>query len=374
VTTSAFTSTAPRTNIGDLSLPELTAELALLGLPPYRAKQVWGGLYHRLAASFDQISELPVALRQTLEQRFRMLAAEPVVQQSSRDTSTQKALLRLSDGELIETVLMRYPASEQGRARNTVCVSTQAGCAMACSFCATGQQGFRRNLSPAEIIEQVLHFARGLQGEHAQVTNVVFMGMGEPLANYAATLQAVATLNSAGGFGLGARHITISTVGVMPGIRRLAQEPFQVGLALSLHAPNDELRRRLIPTARQPVRALLDACNDYARVTGRRYSIEYALIEHVNDSPALAFDLGRLLQSMPCHVNLIPVNPTSNQATRRPGRARVIAFQRELLAAGINCTVRVEKGVDIMAGCGQLRGTAGGGDAIALQPVGAPVP
>jgi 23S rRNA (adenine2503-C2)-methyltransferase len=200
------------------------------------------------------------------------------------------------------------------------------------------------------------------------------MGMGEPLANYAATLQAVATLNAAGGFGLGARHITISTVGVVPGIRRLAQEPYQVGLALSLHAPNDELRRQLVPTTRQPVRALLEACNDYARTSGRRYSVEYALIEKVNDSPALAFDLGRLLQTMPCHVNLIPVNPTANRETRRPGRARVLAFQRELLAAGINCTVRVEMGVDIMAGCGQLRGTVAGkrGNAFTLKPVRGP--
>jgi 23S rRNA (adenine2503-C2)-methyltransferase len=361
-------------NIADLSLAELTSAFAQLGLPAYRARQVWGGLFRRLAVSFDELSDLPVALRQTLRERFRLIAAEPVLHQSSRDGSTEKALLKLADGELIETVLMRYPPSEQGRARNTVCVSTQAGCAMGCSFCATGQQGFRRNLSPAEIVEQILHFARTLRPEGTQVTNVVFMGMGEPLANYAATLQTVATLNAANGFGLGARHITISTVGIVPGIRRLAQEPYQVGLALSLHAPNDALRQRLVPTARQPVRALLEACNDYARLTGRRYSVEYALIEKVNDSPALAFDLGRLLQGMPCHVNLIPVNPTSNRETLRPGRARVLAFQRELLAAGINCTVRVEKGVDIMAGCGQLRGTVAGrrGDAFALQPVGAP--
>ena len=229
---------------------------------------------------------------------------------------------------------------------------------MACSFCATGQQGFRRNLSAGEIVEQVLHFARRLRTDGDRVTNVVFMGMGEPLANYAATLQAVRRLNHPDGFGIGARHITISTVGVVPGIRRLAREPLQVGLAVSLHAPDDALRRQLVPTARQPIAAILAACNDYAAATGRRYSVEYALIDEVNDDIGLAAALSELLRGLPCHVNLIPVNPTANPQTRRPRWERVRAFQDELLAAGINCTVRVEKGIDIAAGCGQLRGEA----------------
>jgi 23S rRNA (adenine2503-C2)-methyltransferase len=346
--------------IAELSLAELEAVLGELGQPAYRARQIRRGVLQRLATSYEEMSDLPASLRRDLAGRYRLTTAETALEQVSADGSTRKALLRLADGELIETVLMRYEATPQGRRRNTICVSTQAGCAMGCSFCATGQQGFRRNLTASEIVEQVLHFARRLRDEKDQVTNVVFMGMGEPLANYAATLRAVETLNAADGFGLGARHMTISTVGIVQGIRRLAGEPFQVGLALSLHTPDDELRRRLIPTARQSIAEILGACNDYAAQTGRRYSIEYALIEGSNDSVSLARDLGRLLQGLPCHVNLIPVNPTSNLSTRRPSRRRVLAFQDELLAMGINCTVRVEKGVDILAGCGQLRGTAAG--------------
>jgi len=353
--------------LGDLTLAELTSNLQELGHPAYRARQVWRGVFHGLETEFGALTDLPVELRRTLEQRFSLLVAETAVEQTSADGSTRKALLRLADGELIETVLMRYPVTSEGRARNTVCVSTQAGCAMGCSFCATGQQGFRRNLRPGEIVEQVLHFARALRRERESVTNIVFMGMGEPLANYGATLRAVATLNHAQGFGLGARHMTISTVGLVHGIDRLAREPYQVGLAVSLHAPNDELRRYLIPTARQPLAEILSACNRYAERTGRRYSVEYALIEQINDSTGLARELGTLLRSMPCHVNLIPVNPTAQREARRPSRDRVLAFQDELLDAGVNCTVRVEKGVDIMAGCGQLRGREPAGDASSSQ-------
>lgn len=342
----------------DLSFEELAEELQRRGEPRYRARQLWQGLYSRLASSVEELTDLPAGLRASLDQRYSLLPAEPLRALTSADGSTDKVLLRLADGELIETVLMRYAASPESRRRNTVCISTQAGCAMACSFCATGQQGFRRNLGVGEIVEQVLYFARRLRPEGEAITNVVFMGMGEPLANYAATMQAVRTLNDPNGFNLGARHMTISTVGIVPAIRRLAREPLQVGLAVSLHSPDDELRRQLIPTARHPIAAILGACNDYAAATGRRYSIEYALIEGMNDSVALAADLGRLLRGLPCHVNLIPVNPTANLSTRRPRRARVLAFQRELQEAGINCTVRAEKGIDIAAGCGQLRGAA----------------
>jgi 23S rRNA (adenine2503-C2)-methyltransferase len=354
-------------SLTDLSLPELEAALCDLGQPAYRARQVWRGVYQRLATSFDDLTDLPAPLRHELAERFAIVSAEPVAALTSRDGRTHKALLRLHDGELIETVLMRYEAREGSRRRNTICISSQAGCAMACRFCATGQQGFRRNLTPGEIAGQVLHFARLLRSEGEQVTNVVFMGMGEPLANYGATMRAVQTLNSADGFDLGARHMTISTVGVLSGIRRLAREPYQVGLALSLHAPDDALRRRLIPTARQPIAALLAACNEYAEQTRRRYSVEYALIEGANDTPELARRLGHLLAGMPCHVNLIPVNPTADPSTRRPERRRVLAFQQALRALGVNCTVRVEKGVDIMAGCGQLRGAETARPLVALQ-------
>jgi 23S rRNA (adenine2503-C2)-methyltransferase len=350
----------PLASLLDLSRDILRDELHALGEPEYRVQQIWHALYGRLASSLEQLTDLPAALRAALNERYSLLPAEPIRDLRSRDGSTVKVLLRLHDGELIEAVLMRYDATRESHRRNTVCVSSQAGCAMACSFCATGQQGFRRNLSVGEIVEQVLYFARRLRLEQDQVTNVVFMGMGEPLANYAATLAAVRTLNDPHGFGLGARHITISTVGIVPAIHRLAREPLQAGLAVSLHAPNDDLRRQLIPTARQQIAAILDACNAYTAATGRRYSVEYALIEGVNDGVELARDLGQLLRGLPCHVNLIPVNPTANPDTRRPRRARVLAFQRELLAAGINCTVRAEKGIDIAAGCGQLRGDAAG--------------
>jgi 23S rRNA (adenine2503-C2)-methyltransferase len=339
------------------SSDDLKSALTTMELPAYRARQIRRAIFQRQVASFEEMTELPASFREQLAERFRVSPIAGVFEQVSADGSTRKALLRLRDGELIETVLMQYPESSRGRGRNTVCVSTQAGCAMNCSFCATGQQGFRRNLNSGEIVAQVLHFARWLRQHDEHVTNVVFMGMGEPMANYASTIRAVEALNAADGFGLGARHMTISTVGIISGIRRLAREPYQVGLALSLHAPNDELRRRLIPTARHPVSSILAACNAFASISGRRYSVEYALIEGINDSPQLASDLGRLIAGFPCHVNLIPVNPTSNAGTRRPERARVLAFQHELQQLGINCTVRVEKGVDIMAGCGQLRGS-----------------
>ncbi|MGI8554058.1 MAG: 23S rRNA (adenine(2503)-C(2))-methyltransferase RlmN, partial [Dehalococcoidia bacterium] len=327
----------------DYSLAQLTSELEKISAPAYRSRQIWNALYQRLAISFDDLTDLPSDLRHYLAERYRILPAEPVLEQVSADGSTEKVLLRLIDGELIEAVLMRYAASKNGRRRNTVCVSTQAGCAMACSFCATGQQGFRRNLSLGEIVEQVLHYARRLRGEGDQVTNIVFMGMGEPFANYDATLQSVRTLNAPAGFGLGARHMTISTVGLVNGIRRLAEEPVQVGLALSLHAPNDELRRRLIPTARQPIAAILSACNAYAAATGRRYSIEYALIDGVNDSIELAHSLAALLRGLACHVNLIPVNPTANADSRRPGRARVPTLRSEIVSEGIKCPIHMEE-------------------------------
>jgi 23S rRNA (adenine2503-C2)-methyltransferase len=266
-------------------------------------------------------------------------------------------LFRLQDGEIIETVLMHYDPRSDSRERATVCVSSQAGCAMGCIFCATGQQGFRRNLTAGEIVGQIAHFDRELRGDGKRVTNVVFMGMGEPLANYDAVIDAVRRLNDPDGYGLGARHITISTVGIVRGILALAREPFQVNLAVSLHAPDDAGRQALIPTAhRFPIADILSACKEFTEKSGRRVTFEYALIERENDGLEVARRLGTLLRVLNCHVNLIPVNPTDNQRVRRPSRTRTLAFQRELQAQGIPCTVRVEKGVEIAAACGQLRG------------------
>jgi 23S rRNA (adenine2503-C2)-methyltransferase len=238
-------------------------------------------------------------------------------------------------------------------------LSSQAGCAVGCVFCATGQGGFERNLSTGEIVAQVVEFAREQRqrGERTP-TNVVFMGMGEPMANYRAVWRAVETLTHPDGLNLGARHITISTVGLVPGIRKLAREPLQVGLAVSLHAPDDELRQRLIPTAhRFPIADIIAACREYSDTTRRRVTFEYCLMDGINDTPEQARALSALLTGVLCHVNLIPVNPTADRSIARPARGRTLAFQRELAARGIACTVRVEKGAEISAACGQLRAT-----------------
>jgi 23S rRNA (adenine2503-C2)-methyltransferase len=344
----------------DCSPDEVRARLHALDLPAFRATQALHHAYARLATSYDEMTDLPASLRQLLARELPAGAPEVAASRRSADGSTEKALLRLHDGNTVEAVLMEYDPSDAGRGRRTVCISSQVGCAMGCVFCATGQQGFLRNLTPGEIVQQVLHFARVLQERGERVTNVVFMGMGEPLANYEATLKAVRILTSPDAFGLGARHITVSTVGLGPMIRRLADEHLQVGLAVSLHSADDELRRRLVPTARQSIDEILAAADYFAATTGRRYSVEYALIDRRNDTPELAAELVARLCGRRCHVNLIPLNPTANGETRRSGRHRVIAFQRVLQDAAITTTVRVEKGVDIAAGCGQLRGEVEG--------------
>jgi 23S rRNA (adenine2503-C2)-methyltransferase len=303
------------------------------------------------------MANVPAPLRSALAASLPFPEAVGVRDLVSADGLTHKRLFRLHDGKLVEAVLMRYDPRSDSRGRATVCVSSQAGCAIGCVFCATGQGGFERNLTAGEIVAQVIAFAREQRsrGGH-DLTNVVFMGMGEPMANYRAVWAAVERLHDPAGIGMAARHITISTVGLVPGIRKLAGERLQVGLAVSLHAPDDALRQRLIPTAhRYPVADILAACRDYSARTGRRVTFEYCLMDHVNDAPEQARALAAALEGMLCHVNLIPVNPTLDDSIRRPSRTRTIAFQRELAARGIACTVRVEKGVEISAACGQLR-------------------
>ena len=247
---------------------------------------------------------------------------------------------------------MDYDPDDDGEAdRTTVCVSTQVGCAMGCRFCATGQQGFTRNLSPSEIIAQVLHFSR-----ERRVTNLVFMGMGEPLANYASTVAAIRWLTRPEGLDLRQRGITVSTVGLVHGIDRLSREGLQIGLTISLHAPDDELRRQLIPTsAGTTIDELVEAARLYIERCGRRVTFAYALLDRVNDEPEQARALARRIRGIQAHVNLIPYNPTAGPDLRRPSRERVRAFLHELQAAGINATVRIERGVEIAAACGQLR-------------------
>jgi 23S rRNA (adenine2503-C2)-methyltransferase len=341
----------------DLSLDDLRARVSAAGEQPYRAHQIWQWAYGHLAASYDEMSNVPKALREQLAADVPVPAFDIIREVTSGDGLTRKRLLRLHDGKLIETVLMLYDPRSDSRGRATVCVSSQAGCAMGCYFCATGQGGFERNLAAGEIIAQVLAFARDQRASGGQpLTNIVFMGMGEPMANYGNVWQAIETLASPQGFGLGARHITISTVGIASGIRRLAGESLQVGLAVSLHAPDQDLREAMIATARRhPLPDIIDACREYGAATRRRVTFEYCLIAGVNDTTEQARALGALLQGMRCHVNLIPVNPTADDNVRRPSRTATLAFQRELATKGIPCTVRVEKGVEISAACGQLR-------------------
>lgn len=323
--------------------PEELSEL--LGPEPrYRTKQVWEGLYKRSDLP-EQMTVLPERLRTRLAD-----VPSALTQVSSREAdkgATVKWLFALHDGRTVETVLMRY------RDRATVCVSTQAGCAMGCTFCATGQAGFSRHLSSGEILEQV---AVARRASRDRVSNVVFMGMGEPLANYDRVWGAVIRLNS--DMGLAARHLTLSTVGVVPGVRRLSQETLQVGLAVSLHAANDELRDTLVPMNRTyPLRELMDACRDYTSATNRRLSFEWALIDGVNDRASDALELSGLARELGAHVNLIPLNPTPGYAVRGSPSHRVRDFRHTLETLGVNVTVRSTRGADIDAACGQLSGT-----------------
>ena len=345
---------APPQSLLDLSKLELLTLLTDWNEPPFRAAQIWGWLYHRSVCNPVEMSDLPKSLRTRLAETFPCQPLRPVTTWISADQQTQKTLFALSDGAQIESVLMCY------RRRHTVCVSTQAGCAMGCPFCATGQGGFQRNLTAGEIVAQVLFYASKLAAGNQGVTNVVFMGMGEPLANYPATWAAVRRLNDPDGFRLAARAMTISTVGLVPGIRRMAGEPEQVGLSVSLHAPTDARRDQLAPINRRfPLPKLLDACKYYVKLTHRRISFEYVLIDQVNDTPQHAVQLADLLTGMLAQVNLIPLNPTLGSEFRPSPAARVRAFQEVLRARGLVTTVRLRRGTDIQASCGQLGARSG---------------
>jgi 23S rRNA (adenine2503-C2)-methyltransferase len=320
----------------------------LEGEPRYRADQVWQGLYDLLADPAE-LTVLPKALRARVADLLPEALA-PAAESVSRAGDTVKWLWRLHDGSHVETVLMHY------RDRSTVCVSTQAGCAMACGFCATGQGGFERNLSTGEIVEQVVRAMRRSRADGRRVSNVVFMGMGEPFANYDRTWAAVERLH--GDLGLSARHLTLSTVGIVPGIRRLAGEQLPVNLAVSLHAANDALRDELVPINRRyPLATLMDACRSYLEAKNRRLSFEWALIDGVNDRPRDAAELAELARPLRAHVNLIPLNPTPGYRTVGARPEVVGEFRDRLAALGVNATVRRNRGTDIDAACGQLRAT-----------------
>ncbi len=310
------------------------------------------------------MTNLPTGLRARLAAETTLDPLATEVEQASRDGQTTKWLFRLKDGQTIETVLMLYPELEGVREeRRTVCISTQAGCAMGCVFCATGQAGLARNLSAGEIVAQVLAAARWLQAppheagmSPGRLTNIVVMGMGEPLANYDRTWAALRCITDPDGFNLGARHITVSTVGLVPGIRRMAEEPLQINLAVSLHAPNDTLRAQLVPiNQRFPIAEVMAAVREYIARTNRRVTFEYALMNGINDSPALARALAGLLRGLLCHVNLIPLNPVAESPFQPSSPERATVFQTILQQSGVPATLRVRRGIDIDAGCGQLR-------------------
>jgi 23S rRNA (adenine2503-C2)-methyltransferase len=390
---------AERLNLYDQPPQELEALLKSWGQPAYRARQLYRQLYVNYATDPQAMTDLPLALRQRLASETRIGRLELVQVQTADAGLTRKALFRLPDGAVIESVLMVYPD------RSTVCVSTQAGCAMGCVFCATGRMGLLRNISPGDMLEQVLWASRELRAiadegrrtkdertstddqrpatssrgpgaveppdgdvwwgadspggqraalESGRVSNLVFMGMGEPFANYDRWWQAVERLHDPQGFNMGARAMTVSTVGLVPGILRLADAPLPINLAISLHAPNDELRSALMPVNRRyPIAALLGATRQYIARTNRRVSFEYVLLEGQNDTPEHAAELAGLLQGMLCHVNLIPWNPVPGMPLTRSHQGRVAAFQR-ILQERVPCTVRQERGVAIAAACGQL--------------------
>jgi 23S rRNA (adenine2503-C2)-methyltransferase len=337
--------------IYDLDPTGLSDLLGRWNEPAYRVKQIWQGLYRRFYNAPDQFTNLPVPLRDKLASDLRFTALTPVSQLASSDRQTVKTLFRLHDGFVVEAVLMKYDD------RRTICISSQAGCAMGCVFCATGQMGFKRHLSSGEIAAQVMHYARLLGEQEERVTNIVVMGMGEPFHNYDNTLAAMDRLNDADGFNFGARRITISTVGLVPAIRRFADEMRQVNLAVSLHAADDETRSKMMPVNKKHnIAELLEACRYYVEKTGRRITFEWALIHEVNDTPETARHLAARLKGLLCHVNAIPLNPTTGYHGKPTDRERAQIFKETLERAGIPCTIRMRRGIDIAAGCGQLAG------------------
>jgi 23S rRNA (adenine2503-C2)-methyltransferase len=341
----------------DLSLLDLQSALQEMGEPPFRAKQIWKNLYRGLVDDPERMTDLPGGLRVELGRRFFFQPLLLERQAVSTDKQTRKFLFRLPDGAPVETVLMLYER------RRTACISTQSGCAVGCAFCATGQMGLLRSLTGGEIAAQVFYLARMLKGKDDDLSNIVLMGMGEPFLNHDAVWSAIQLLSAADGFGFGARRLTVSTVGIIPGIRRFTKEHSQVNLAISLHAADDALRSRLIPINRTyPLADLFAACDEYIQETNRRISFEWALIDGVNDSTAQAHHLAdrirKSLQKPLVHINLIPLNPTRKYKGTPSQAARIDSFRAVLEEERLTSTVRLARGVDIAAGCGQLAGAA----------------
>ena len=337
-------------SIYDLSLEQLQDRLAVLEAPAFRARQIFDWTYDKKVTSYAAMANVPAGLRASLDESLPFATMKPVREVVSDNGNTYKLLYETFDGQFVETVLMLY------RDRATVCVSCQVGCAVGCAFCATGIGGLMRNLTAGEMVQQTVDAARRATELGRTLTNLVMMGMGEPLQNYVDTMRFIGIIHDPRGLNFGARRITISTSGVVPRIDALAAEPYQVNLAVSLHAPTDDLRSQLAPiNKRYPIAELMAACDRYIAATGRRISFEYALMNGVNSSDEIARDLGQLLRGRLCHVNVIPFNPVEMLEFERPDPAGIERFAEVLRSTGIPTTVRYSRGVEIAAACGQLR-------------------
>ena len=350
----------PRPGLSGLSPAELAGWFDEHGEPRYRVRQVSDALWRAMAGSADELRTLPSPLRYELERDFRLDTMSSTDLRLGDGSQTEKALHTLSDGALVESVLMHYPARPGRRERHTLCISSQAGCAVGCPFCATGELGFTRDLEAAEMLDQVRHAARRLGASGKRLTNVVFMGMGEPLLNLDLVLAAIQALSDPERFGLGARHITVSTSGVVPGMQRLTALGPQFTLAVSLHAARDPLRDVLVPLNRRwPVAEVVAAARDHARATGRRISYEVTMISGVNDTDADARAMADLLRGDHAHVNLIPMNPVAHTPWEASPMPVIEGFAGVLRGAGIATTVRRNRGQEIGAACGQLAAERG---------------
>ncbi len=334
-------------DIKSLTSEELKRELTEMGEKAFRAGQMYEWMHKKLATGFDEMTNLPQALRDTCKERFQYVSLKTVQVQESQLDGTKKFLFELPDGNLVESVWMKYHHG------NSVCISSQVGCKMGCRFCASTLDGWERNLLPSEMLEQIYAITRAT-GE--RVSNVVVMGTGEPLDNYENLVRFIELLTNEKGLNISQRNVTVSTCGIVPGIRKLAEEGLQITLALSLHAPNDAKRRELMPIAKKySLAEVLDACDYYFEKTGRRISFEYALVGGVNDNDGEAQELISLLQGRNCHVNLIPVNPIKERDYVSSNREKVERFKNKLEKSKIQCTIRREMGRDIDGACGQLR-------------------
>ena len=334
-------------DIKSLNLEELKTELESMGEKAFRAKQMYEWMHVKLVRSFDEMTNLSAKFREQCKEKYEYTCVNPVRIQESKIDGTKKFLFELSDGNVVESVWMQYKHG------NSVCISSQVGCRMGCKFCASTLDGLERNLTPSEMLDQIYRIQTSI-GE--RISNVVVMGTGEPLDNYDNLLRFIHILTEDGGIHISQRNLTVSTCGLVPKIYELAEEKLQMTLAVSLHAPNDELRKTMMPIANKySIEQIMEACRYYLKQTGRRISFEYSLVKGVNDTQECAEQLSGLLHGMNCHVNLIPVNPVKERSYVQSERKVIVEFKNKLENCGINVTIRREMGRDIGGACGQLR-------------------